>query len=136
MNTRQYIEFKHLNDVIYAGKGIDTKSITLPSNEYIRQVLRRKGIDDIKSGCLIHVNLSKTVRNILIEGTSLEGMTLDASYLGKDGKFTKSASAMTEQAFILGDSSGIMNFKVEYIDGSVDYLQSFCSEDSYLVEQL
>ncbi|MBF0311900.1 MAG: hypothetical protein HQK52_00700 [Oligoflexia bacterium] len=136
MSSRQYVEFKHLNDVIYAGRGVDVHSINLPSNEYIKNIFKRKGVDDIRSGCMVQVNMSKRVDSIAIEGSSLEGMTLDVTYLGRDGKFTREVAPNAEKAFILGDSAGVVNVKVDYNDGTSDFLQTFCSEDSYLVEQL
>ena len=41
-----------------------------------------------------------------------------------------------KKIFILGEEQGIINAKIKYTDGSEDYLQSYCSNSTYLVEQL
>ena len=37
---------------------------------------------------------------------------------------------------IVGDMEGQFNVKLDYTDGSTEFLKTFCSEGSYLIEQL
>ena len=45
-------------------------------------------------------------------------------------------SSTTNFIFILGDLEGVINLKVDYINGSSDLIQTICSSDDYLIEQL
>jgi len=63
-------------------------------------------------------------------------MALITTYLDNDGHWSQEPTELTEQMFIAGDERGSISLRVEYLDGSKDYLQTFCSYDTYLVEQL
>ena len=64
--------------------------------------------------------------------------------LDADGKFYDSAGPKSRKIIVVGENQGApdyaqdakVNFKISYQDGSVQYLHSYCSPNSYLVEQL
>ena len=57
-------------------------------------------------------------------------------YLDNDGIFNEELTPFTLKAFFIGQEEGVYSFKIKYIDNTVETFQSFCSEGSYLVEQL
>jgi hypothetical protein len=63
-------------------------------------------------------------------------MSLDRFYLEKNGSLSEEETPLSTKLFILGDQQGIINVKVEYQDKTTDYLQTFCSPETYLLEQL
>jgi len=42
----------------------------------------------------------------------------------------------SRSAFLLGDDLGILNISVKYEDGSEDLIQSYCSENTHIIETL
>jgi hypothetical protein len=64
--------------------------------------------------------------------------------LDSDGKFYDSFSNKTRKIIIIGEGQGgsevspdaKVNIKIQYEDGSVQFLNSYCSPNTYLVEQL
>ena len=73
-----------------------------------------------------------------------QSLMTSTQMLDSDGKFYDSLSAKTNKIIIVGEgqaSSDIsldskINIKIEYEDGSVQFLNSYCSPNTYLVEQL
>jgi hypothetical protein len=64
-------------------------------------------------------------------------------YLDADGRFYDSASEKTRKVIVYGENqgpdeemTGKVNVKIMYLDGTVDFLGSYCSPNTYLVEQL
>jgi hypothetical protein len=133
---RKYLEFKHLKDSIFVGAW-NEKDIEVPSNEFIGKVLEVNQVNSLKERCVVQLNLSKDLREIKANGKNRSGeMFVETTFLDKDGNFSRDNSELAEKAFIVGDMEGLFNVKLEYTDGSTEFLKSFCSEGSYLVEQL
>ncbi len=93
----------------------------------------------------MQVNLKKKVLNVDIGSESVESSLMTSvQMLDSDGKFYDSVSEKTRKVIIVGEGQGAngvsrdgkINVKVEYVDGTSDYLSTFCSPDTYLVEQL
>lgn len=63
-------------------------------------------------------------------------MSFEKNILDNDGVFYKDFSANSERVFVLGEKQGVFNIKLEYVDGTVQFLQSYCSDATYLIEQL
>lgn len=136
LGMRSYIELKHLEESVYVGRW-NNKTATVPSEQYMRHVLNKFNISSVGSNCLVQVNLPKAASELYFNGQSKSGaMRMQAKILDKDGIFYSDLSNESEKIFLLGEEQGIINIKVKYVDGSVDYLQSYCSDNSYLVEQL
>ena len=52
------------------------------------------------------------------------------------GDFYDEISYATERVFLMGEEQGTINIKLNYTDGSSQFIQTFCSDSTYLVEQL
>ena len=63
-------------------------------------------------------------------------MFAETSFLDVDGNFSKDNSELAEKVFVSGDMEGVFNARLDYTDGSTEFLKTFCSEGSYIIEQL
>lgn len=133
---RKYLEFRHLKDSIFVGTS-DEKEIEVPGNDFIAKVLEMNQVNSLKERCVVQLNLSKDLRAITANGKNRSGeMFVETSYLDRDGNFTRDSFELVDKAFVVGDSEGLFNVKLDYTDGSSEFLKTFCSEGTYLVEQL
>jgi hypothetical protein len=133
---RKYLEFKHLKDSVFVGSSSE-HDIEIPSNDFISKVLEMNQVSSLKDRCVVQINLSKDLREIKANGKNRSGeMFVETSYLDKDGNFSRDSFEMADKAFIVGDMEGQFNIKLDYTDGSTEFLKTFCSEGTYLVEQL
>jgi hypothetical protein len=136
LGTRQYNELKHISDSIFVGRW-NNKVVEVPSEEYVRFVMNKFSMDKIGSQCVIQLNVTKVPKKTWVTGKSNKGlMRIERKILDNDGLFYSSVSENTRKVFLVGEQQGIINAKVAYQDGSFDYIQTYCSEDTYLVEQL
>ena len=100
-------------------------------------MLRVFKFTDLTRKCLVQINASKGIESVNIEGSASNGfLNLEKLYLDKDGTFGDEPTELTEKIFIAGLKQGSISMKIKYLDTSVDYLQSFCSDETYLIEQL
>ncbi len=135
MGTRKYQEFKHLDESIFVGRW-DQNYIDLPSEEYARFVLSQFDQSSVDGRCLVQINITKPAKSLSYNGIAKRGMSVKSLILDQDGQFYDELSDKSRKIFVLGENQGIINVKVEYTDNSIDTLQSYCSQDTYLVEQL
>jgi hypothetical protein len=136
IGIRSYVELKHLSESIFIGRW-NNKVVTVPSETYMRFVLDQFSIDTVNSQCLIQINLPKEAKELYFNGQSnSRAMRMQTRILDNDGQFYDDLSNESKKIFILGEEQGIINVKVKYTDNTVDYLQSYCSDSTYLVEQL
>jgi hypothetical protein len=132
---RKYLEFKHLKDNILVGSSSE-KNIEIPGNEFIGKVLEMNQVDSLKERCVVQVNLSKKLSELKSNGKNRSGeMLVETSFLDSDGNFSRD-SELAEKAFIVGDMEGLFNIRLNYTDGSTEFLKTFCTQGTYLVEQL
>lgn len=133
---RKYLEFRHLKDSIFVGTS-DEKEIEIPGNDFISRVLEMNQVNSLKERCVVQLNLSKDLRLMTANGKNRAGeMFVETTYLDKDGNFSRDSAELAEKAFIVGDMEGQIGVKLDYTDGSSEFLKTFCSEGTYLVEQL
>lgn len=133
---RKYLEFKHLKDTIFVGSS-NVKEIEIPTNDFIEKVLEVNQVSSLKDRCVVQVNLSKDVREIKANGKNRSGeMYIETNYLDKDGNFSNENFESASSMFMVGDQEGLFSVRLDYTDGSVGFLKTFCSEGSYVVEQL
>ena len=136
LGMRKYLELKHLGESIYVGF-MDNKSLHVPSREYLNYVMDTLKIGDLDNKCLIQVNFSKNIVDMKVASESYKGpIGIEKLYLDKDGMFNTEASDFAKKVFMVGDTTGTMNIEVEYSDRSRDYIQTFCSSNTIIVEQL
>jgi hypothetical protein len=136
LGMRSYLELKHLEESVYVGRWGNEKVI-VPSEEYIRYVLDQFKLNKVSSNCLVQLNLSKSASELNFNGQSKNGnMRMQVKILDNDGIFYTDLSKESKKVFMLGEEQGIISIKIKYYDGTEDYLQSYCSDSTYLVEQL
>lgn len=134
--TRKYLEFKHLGSTLFMGVNNSTE-LEVPSEDFIGKVLEVNQLSDLGERCMVQINLSRDIRDIKIGGKNRSGeMFVETTYLDRDGNFSRENSELAEKVFIVGDLEGIFNTRMEYTDGSVEFLKTYCSEGSYIVEEL
>jgi vacuolar-type H+-ATPase subunit F/Vma7 len=136
LGMRKYLELSHLVETIYAGYQ-DNKSIKVPSKEYLNYVMDTFEIDSIENQCMLQINFEKPIVDFSYASESYKGpIAFEVLYLDKDGMFNEDASDFAKKVFLVGDTPGSINLKVEYADNSKDYFQTFCSPNTFVVEQL
>lgn len=136
LGMRKYLELSHIGDTIYVGIW-DHDTLEIPSRDFIENVMGALEIDNLQGRCLIQVNLKKELKNMTVSGDTIRGpMNIQHYYLDKDGTMTDEVSELAKKAFYVGDHQGIINVRMDYLDGTREYLQSFCSDETYLIEHL
>ena len=141
---RRYIELNHQSEPVFVGLRSNNTAV-IPSESFMRHILSLVEGKGLTNRCVIQVNATKKVADVSV-GTESSGDSLMAltKYLDTDGKFYDSASEKTKKVIIVGEnqSSGDesldsrVNIKMTYQDGSSEYVGSYCSPNTYLVEQL
>lgn len=141
---RRYIELNHQAEPIFVGVR-DNLNVSIPSENFMRFVLSKFEGSNLGNRCLIQVNLTKKAEKMEVgaESTAASLMTY-TQVLDSDGKFYDSIGDKTRKIIIVGENQGSndiskdakVNVKIEYQDGTTQYLNSYCSPNTYLVEQL
>lgn len=144
LGSRKYLELSHQAEPVFVGFKEKTK-LEIPSESFMRYVLSRFEGSKLGNRCLVQVNLTKKASQVEI-GSESTASSLMTSYqaLDTDGKFYDSVGEKTRKIVVVGESQGApelsqdgkINLKITYQDGSVQYLGSYCSPNTYLVEQL
>ena len=144
LGARNYLELTHEAEPLFVGTKTET-NISIPSESFIRHVLGSLPESKLGNRCAIQVNMKKKVSDVAVAAESVgESLMVNTQYLDADGKFYESASEKTRKVVVFGenqgaelqDMNGKVNLKITYLDGSVDFLGTFCSPNTYLVEQL
>lgn len=135
-NSRKYLEFKHLGNSFFVGTE-NTTEIEIPGRDFMGKVLEVNELSELGTRCMVQLNLSKDLRDIKANGKNMQGeMFVEATFLDNDGNFSRDNSELSEKIFLSGDMEGLFNVRLDYTDGSTEFLKTFCSEGAYLVEQL
>lgn len=143
LGSRKYIELNHLEEPIFVGYKYKDE-LNIPSESFMRYVLSSFNDNNLGDKCIVQVNLSRKVAEVEIFSESVrESLNTSVQFLDNDGKFYESTSPGTEKVIILGEinsekeyQDSKVNLKITYEDSTVDYLGSYCSPNTYLVEQL
>ena len=136
MGMRKYFEFNHLGETVYLGTW-DKNEVEVPSRNFIENIMGSMELLDLKGRCLIQLNLEKEVLNIKVGGDTVKGpMNIESAYLDQDGTMSDEISEFAQKAFYVGDLQGLINIEINYLDKTKEYIQTFCSDETYLVEQL
>ena len=141
---RRYVELNHQQEPIFIGIR-DNNNVAVPSENFMRFIL--SGVEGTKLGnrCLVQVNLEEKIQNFEVASESVgASLMVQSQALDSDGKFYDSVSEKTKKLIIVGEShststhydDGKINIKIEYTNGSHQYLSTYCSPNTYLVEQL
>jgi hypothetical protein len=95
--------------------------------------------------CLVQINLKKKALSVEVAAESVAASLMTKTQvLDANGKFYDSIGAKSQKIIIVGEGQGApgisndgkINVKLNYQDGSVQYLGTYCSPNTYLVEQL
>ncbi len=136
LGMRKYLELSHLGESIYLGVW-DKLKAEVPSRDYIEYIMNTLDLESLDTRCLIQVNFNKKLTDFYASGETFRGaMNVEMAFLEKDGMFNEEVTDLTTKAYLVGDMQGVINAKISYEDGSVDIIQSYCSQDTFLVEQL
>ncbi len=137
VTMRRYYEINSFGPILMTGVSEGLERIELPSQNFVNHVFDAFRTSELAGRCLVQLNFSEEIERISYEGETFSGpMYVEEVYLDKDGVFSEYESDFTSNAFFMGDLQGVINIRVEYSNGSSDYIQTFCSPDTYLVEQL
>lgn len=132
---RHYFNINHFkNSFIYGISG--DRKIDIPSLDYQNVILNTLDLDESLEGtCLTEVNFSKPVLGFNVDGYSHNGRAyFETYYFSGNGKMSQEFLSKLNKVILLGEEEGSFNIKVEYTDGTIDFLDTFCSEGTYLIE--
>ena|GEM_PF-2142535 len=136
LGMRDYLEMRHTQIPMFVGLW-SNKNVELPSENFANYILESHQLNSLQNACMVQINISKPLRNVNFFGETKRGpMGIVQSYLDEDGEFNYDPSEMASHIFLIGDLQGTISGKLEYADGSYDFIQTFCSSNTYLVEQL
>jgi hypothetical protein len=133
---RTYLKLDHLNSLIYAGHS-DLEKITVPSETFIKNILMAHDMDGLNHECVVQLKVKKKLKDVKMDAESINGsMPFETSYLRENGKLGQDIHPDTDHIFLVGQEQGVFNIRLDYLDGTSDYLQTFCSDGTYLIETL
>jgi hypothetical protein len=141
---RRYLEIGHHLEPVFVGIR-DNNQVTVPSENFMRFILSKIEGSSLGNRCLVQVNLKKKVQKFEVGSESVASSLMTYNQvLDSDGKFYDSVSDKSKKIIIIGESQASsrlssdakINLKIDYVDGSTQYLNSYCSPNTYLVEQL
>jgi len=136
LGARKYLELTHLKAPIFLGY-YEKTSLTVPNQAFIEYILEAFNYENLETSCIIQLNLENNPEEIFYSGNTSNGqLGLEVKYLDEEGKLYSELTETTEKIFINGDRHGVVNIEVKYYDGKYDYIQTYCSMNTYLIEQL
>ncbi len=144
LGGRKYLELNHLEEPVFVGFR-DVNKLVIPSENFMRSILSQFKTQNLANRCLIQVNLGKKAISVETAAESVgQNLETKIQILDEDGRFYDSLSTKSEKIIISGDIHGDtegggdskINIKITFKDSSIQYLSSYCSPNTYLVEQL
>jgi hypothetical protein len=144
LGGRRYLELNHQSEPLFVGIR-DNNNVTVPSENFMRFILSKVEGAKLGNRCLVQINLTKKALALEVASESIsQSLMTTTQMLDSDGKFYDSLSDKTRKIIVIGEGQGAqdispdakVNIKIKYQDGSVQFLNSYCSPNTYLVEQL
>lgn len=144
LGGRKYLELGHQQEPVFVGYK-NEMTLEIPSENFMRYILSRFEGSKLGNRCLVQVNLSKKASRVDVAAESAgENLQTSTQILDSDGKFYDSVGEKSQKVIVVGENQGSqdysqdakINLKITYQDGSIQYLGSYCSPNTYLVEQL
>lgn len=144
LGGRRYIELNHQREPVFIGIR-DNNNVTVPSEHFMRFILSNVEGAKLGNRCLVQINLDRKIEKVEVASESVSASLMTyVQMLDSDGKFYDSISEKTRKVIVIGESQGSsnvspdakINLKIQYTDGTVQFLNSYCSPNTYLVEQL
>ena len=144
LGGRKYVELTHQEEPVFVGFK-ENGNIDVPSENFMRYILSRFEGSKLGNRCLVQVNLNKKASKVDVAAESVgQSLVTYTQVLDADGRFYDSVGAKSRKLIIVGENQGApgisqdakINIKITYVDGSVHFIGSYCSPNTYLVEQL
>lgn len=144
LGGRNYLELTHESEPVFVGTR-DISDLAVPSESFMRHVLSSLPDNKLGNRCSIQINVKRPVSEVMVSSESVgDALMTSSQFLDADGKFYDSASEKTRKVIVFGENQntdshymdGKVNVRINYVDGSTDFLGTYCSPNSYLVEQL
>jgi hypothetical protein len=136
LGSRTYLEIMNENNSIIVGVG-NRHNIEISSKEYIQKILEFNQMPSLDNGCLVQLNYNKEIESIKVSGKNMAGdMLTESTYIDFDGNLSKDNMENAEKVFIFGENEGIISGLINYKDGSSQSIKSYCSNGTYLIEEL
>ena len=111
--------------------------ISVPDEKRFTTYLDYMDINHMDNICVNQVNFTKTPIDIFVESSSYGGSLMyETFYMTEDGDLYDAFEDFTKSLFVIGDRQGVSRIKVLYDDYSVDYLQTYCNNSIYVIENL
>lgn len=115
----------------------DLEKVVIPSQEYSSYIKSLFNLGSGSKACIIQMNFNSYLKDFNARVASdRETGSFDIYYMDKDGTFSKEMTGISEKAFIVSHDFGVLNARIDYTNNETEYIQSFCTENLYLVEQL
>jgi hypothetical protein len=144
LGARQYLELGHQDEPVFVGYK-NTTALEIPSESFMRYLLSKFEDQKLGNRCMIQVNVTEKFMKVDVATESVgSSLVAQTQILDADGKFYDTPSEKSKKIIVVGENQGSdefgqdgkINLKITYQDGSVQYLGSYCSPNTYLVEQL
>lgn len=138
LGSRKYYEIKYdeVKENIFIGRW-SQEAVVVPTEQYIRHIISQFDGSLSNNQCIIQMNLAKPIKEIAFNGESKSNnMNMQINILDGDGKFYQDFSEQSKRVFLMGEEEGMISIRIDYADNSTQFLQSYCSESTYIVEQL
>jgi hypothetical protein len=144
LGARKYLELGHQSEPVFVGYKEATK-LDIPSENFMRYILSKFEGSKLGNRCLVQVNLTKKALKVDLAAESVGSSLMTyTQILDADGKFYDSIDSKSRKIIVVGENQssddqvqdGKINFKITYQDGTFQYFGSYCSPNTYLVEQL
>jgi hypothetical protein len=144
LGGRRYLELTHQSEPVFVGLRENT-SVTIPSENFMRFILSKVEGEKLGNRCLVQINLKKKAQKFDVSSESVGASLMTSSQiLDADGKFYDSLSDKSRKIIVVGESQASsdvspeakINVKIQYLDGTTQFINTYCSPNTYLVEQL
>lgn len=144
LGGRKYLEIAHLQEPVFMGYK-EKETLVVPTEAFMRHIVSKFEGSSLGNRCVVQLNLSKPAAKVDLAAQSLDTSIMTyTQFLDTDGKFYDTVGPKTKKVIVVGENQGAssngqdgkINVKVSYEDGTVEFLGSYCSPNTYLVEQL
>lgn len=137
LNTQKnYLEVKN-ESTTFVSVNESTSEIVIPAEREKQMIMREFQVSDLSNSCLIQVNTEEDIVDFKVGGPADIGeVYTQIFYADREGNLSTEISEWTNKAYVLGDRMGVLNIQIEYSNGAKKITNSYCSNDSYLVENL
>ncbi len=132
--TKRMLNLDHMGAPIWFSFW-DEESVTIPSENYLANMMNLLNLESLENICLIQIDLEKRVRQFTAIGRTGESFIGgDQIFLREDGSLEDYISLNSIKAFLLGDENSQVNIHLEYDDGTEDWVSSVCTPGNYFIE--